>query len=144
MWKILNRVLLHHGSTTISQFCCNKSCFKHSALKRSALKRETQSETSQYYNSLPRRLQHKHSSTFFQSQGKHEEIAALQRPQRCGEAVSTHRSPWLFLSQPWTDDPACIFAGRNGYAKKKKKNLILAALDLYSGTILIYYFVSSS
>lgn len=74
------------------------------------------------------------------------EIAAPQRPRGCGKAASTHRSLWLFLSQPWTDGPTCVFAGRGGYEKKKKINhLVLeAALDLYSGTILIYYFVSSS
>lgn len=48
------------------------------------------------------------------------EIAAPQRPRGCGKAASTHRSLWLFLSQPWTDGPTCVFAGRGGYEKKKK------------------------
>lgn len=44
----------------------------------------------------------------------------------------------------FAEHPAGIFAGRNGYAKKINSNFILeVALDLYSGTMLIYV-VSSS
>lgn len=91
-----------------------------------------------------RTLQHKHSSTFFQSQGKQKEIAALERPQqRCGKAVSTPPIAAAFPLPSLDQWPNFRFCWQEWLLKMNNLRLE-AALEVDSGTILSYYFVSSS
>lgn len=101
------------------------------------------SETSEPCHPLPRRLQDKPSSAFFQSQGKQKARAALGRRRRCGWAAGTQPSLGLCLGRPRSDDPAWGSAGTSRNANKRSKSRrrsSFSATSRHDSDLLFYRF----